>query len=37
VSYRRHVNDLHPHSSSNARAHIRRVEDLLVSRLADTI
>ena len=37
VSYRRHVNDLHPLSSSNARAHIRRVEDLLVSRLADTI
>ncbi len=37
VSYRRHVNDLHPRSSSNARAHIRRVEDLLVSRLADSI
>lgn len=37
VAYRRHINDLHPASSSNARAHIRRVEDLLVSRVADTI
>lgn len=37
VAYRRHINDLHPASSSNARAHIRRVEDLLMSRVADTI
>lgn len=37
VSYRRHVNDLHPDSSSHARSHIRRVEDLLMSKVADTI
>jgi len=37
VAYRRHVNDLHPQSSSNARAHIRRVEDALVSRVADIL
>ncbi|MDO5512247.1 TIGR02569 family protein [Corynebacterium sp.] len=36
VSYRRHVNDLHPESNSNARSHIRRVEDLLMSGAADT-
>lgn len=36
VSYRRHVNDLHPSSSSHARSHIRRVEDLLMSGAADT-
>lgn len=36
VAYRRHVNELHPRGSSNARAHIRRVEDLLMSEAADT-
>ena len=36
IAYRRHVNDLHPSSSSNARSHIRRVEDLLMSGVADT-
>ncbi|SMG25751.1 TIGR02569 family protein [Corynebacterium pollutisoli] len=36
VSYRRHVNDLHPESTSNARSHIRRVEDLLMSEAPDT-
>ena len=32
VSYRRHVNDLHPASRSNTRSHIERVEQHLVSR-----
>jgi len=36
VAYRRHVNELHPRGSSNARAHIRRVEDLLMSEATDT-
>ena len=36
VSYRRHVNDLHPESTSNARSHIRRVADLLMSEAPDT-
>ncbi|RNE49039.1 TIGR02569 family protein [Corynebacterium alimapuense] len=37
VSYRRHVNDLHPEATSHGRSHIRRVEDLLMSRLADRL
>lgn len=37
VAYRRHVNDLHPLSTTNARSHIRRVEDLLMSRWADRL
>ena len=32
VSYRRHINDLHPASRSIARSHIERVEQYLVSR-----
>ena len=32
VSYRRHINDLHPTSRSNTRSHIERVEQHLVSQ-----
>lgn len=37
VAYRRHVNNLHPHSRAHVRAEIERVESLLVSRVNDTI
>ncbi|WP_236686127.1 TIGR02569 family protein [Corynebacterium testudinoris] len=37
VAYRRHLNDLHPDATSNARSHIRRVEDVLMLKLADTL
>ena len=37
ASYRRHVNDIHPHSQAITRSHIEAVEEMLVSAATGTL